>query len=116
VRFDGGDVIVTTLDPATIESLVDLDVRQGSVRDLRADQVAVSAGYAEDHRLTLGDAVTVGYGAGVTERPRVGAVYGKGTVIASGGIVLTGWGARGPTQGRLSRPRRGRGGRPGLRG
>jgi hypothetical protein len=44
VRFDGGDVIVTTLHPATIESLVDFDVRQGSVRDLRADQVAVSAG------------------------------------------------------------------------
>jgi hypothetical protein len=29
MRFDGGDAIVTTLDPATIESLVDLDVRQG---------------------------------------------------------------------------------------
>jgi hypothetical protein len=72
-----------TLDPATIESLVDLDVRQGSVRDLRADQVAVSAGYAEDHHLTLGDPVTVGYGDGVTERPRVGAIYGTSTVLDS---------------------------------
>ena len=71
VRIDGDDAIVTTLDPATIESLVDLGMRQGSV--LRADQVAVSAGYAGDHHLTLGDPVTVGFGDGATERPRVGS-------------------------------------------
>jgi putative ABC transport system permease protein len=88
VRIDGRDTLASTLDPATIESVVDLGVRHGSLRDLGADQVAVSVDYAEEHGLALGDRVTVDYPDGVRRRPTVGAVYANDNLITSGGIVL----------------------------
>jgi putative ABC transport system permease protein len=88
VRIDGRDTRATTLDPTTIESVVDLGVRQGSLWDLRSDQVAISVAYAHQHGLALGDPVTVDYPDGVTERPTVGAIYANDNLIASGGIVL----------------------------
>ncbi|HKH25358.1 MAG TPA: ABC transporter permease, partial [Acidimicrobiales bacterium] len=42
-RIDGESTLVPTFDPATIESVEHLDVRHGSLRDLRPDQVAISA-------------------------------------------------------------------------
>jgi putative ABC transport system permease protein len=88
VRIDGEDTIATTFDPATIRSVMHLDVRQGSLRDLRPDQVAISAGYAGEHRLALGDPVTVDYPDGVTERPTVGAIYAGDNLSEGGGIRL----------------------------
>jgi putative ABC transport system permease protein len=88
VRIDGRDTRATTLDPTTIESVVDLGVRQGSLRDLRSDQVAISVAYAHQHGLALGDPVTVDYPDGVTARPTVGAIYANDNLITSGGIVL----------------------------
>jgi hypothetical protein len=58
VRIDGRDTLATTVDPSTIESVVDLGVRHGSLRDFGPDQVAVSVDYAEEHSLALGDPVT----------------------------------------------------------
>jgi putative ABC transport system permease protein len=88
VRIDGEDTIATTFDPATIQSVMHLDVRQGSLRDLRPDQVAISAGYAGEHRLVLGDPVTVDYPDGVTERPTVGAIYAGDNLSEGSGIRL----------------------------
>jgi putative ABC transport system permease protein len=88
LRIDGRDTLATTLDPTTIESVVDLGVRQGSLRDLRPDQVAISVDYAQEHGLALGDRLTVDYPDGVTERPTVGAIYANDNLITSGGIVL----------------------------
>jgi putative ABC transport system permease protein len=87
VRIDGESTNVPTLDPATIESVENLDVRQGSLRDLRPDQVAVSADYAEQHGLALGDPVTVDYPDGVTERPTVGAIYAEDNLSEGGGGI-----------------------------
>jgi putative ABC transport system permease protein len=87
-RVDGRDTLVTTFDPATVESVVHLDMEQGSLRDVRPDQVAVPADYAEDHGLALGDPVTVGYPDGVTERPTVGAIFAEDKLSESGGIKL----------------------------
>jgi putative ABC transport system permease protein len=50
--------------------------------------VAVSVDYAKDHRLALGDPVTVGYPDGVTERPTVGAIYAEDRLSEGGGIKL----------------------------
>ena len=80
--------LVPTFDPATIESVEHLDVRQGSLRDLRPDQVAISADYAEQHGLALGDPVTVDYPDGVTERPTVGAIYAEDNLSEGDGIKL----------------------------
>jgi putative ABC transport system permease protein len=88
VRIDGRDTLASTLDPATIESVVDLGVRHGSLRGLGPDQVAVSVDYADEHGLALGDTVIVDYPDGVTGRPTVGAIYANDNLITSGGIVL----------------------------
>jgi putative ABC transport system permease protein len=88
VRIDGEDTIATTFDPATIRSVMHLDVRHGSLRDLRPDQVAISAGYAGEHRLVLGDPVTVDYPDGVTDRPTVGAIYAGDNLSEGSGIRL----------------------------
>ena len=80
--------LVPTFDPATIESVEHLDVRQGIARDLRPDQVAISADYAEQHGLALGDPVTVDYPDGVTERPTVGAIYAEDNLSEGDGIKL----------------------------
>jgi putative ABC transport system permease protein len=88
LRIDGRDTLATTLDPTTILSVVDLGVRDGSLRDLRPDQVAISVGYAQEHGLALGDPVTVEYPDGATQRPTVGAVYANDDLITSGGIAL----------------------------
>jgi putative ABC transport system permease protein len=88
VRINGEDTLATTIDPATISSVMNLDVRHGSLRDLRVDQVAVSADYADDHGLALGDPVTVDYPDGVTERPTVGAIYAGDNLSEGGGIRL----------------------------
>jgi putative ABC transport system permease protein len=50
--------------------------------------VAISADYAEQHGLALGDPVTVDYPDGVTERPRVGAIYAEDKLSEGGGIRL----------------------------
>jgi putative ABC transport system permease protein len=100
VRIDGRDTRATTLDPTTIESVIDLGVRHGSLRDLRTDQVAISVSYAQEHGLALGDPVTVDYPDGVTERPTVGAIYANDNVVASGGIVVP----RGASLPHTSRP------------
>jgi putative ABC transport system permease protein len=88
VRIDGRDTLASTLDPATIESVVDLGVRHGSLRDLGPDQVAVSVDYAQEHGLALDDPVTVDFPDGATGRPTVGAIYANDNLITSGGIVL----------------------------
>jgi putative ABC transport system permease protein len=88
VRIDGRNTLASTIDPATIESVADVDVQQGSVRDLEPDQVILSAGYAEEHGLALGDAVTVGYPDGASERATVGAILESGSLVAGGGIAL----------------------------
>jgi putative ABC transport system permease protein len=87
-RIDGESTLVSTFDPATIESVENLEVRQGSLRDLRPDQVAISADYAAQHGLALGDPVTVDYPDGVTERPTVGVIYAEDNLSEGGGIRL----------------------------
>jgi putative ABC transport system permease protein len=88
VRVDGANVLPSTFDPATIESVEDLDMREGALRDVRTDQIAVSAEYADDHDLAMGDPVTVEYADGVTERPTIGAIYEDDNLSEGGGIRL----------------------------
>jgi putative ABC transport system permease protein len=88
VRIDGRETLASTIDPKTISSVVDLGVRQGSMRELGSDEVAVSVDYAREFGLSLDDAVTVDYPDGVTERPTVGVVYENDDLVTSGGIAL----------------------------
>jgi putative ABC transport system permease protein len=88
VRIDGEDGVVTTFDPTTIESVIDIGMRQGSLRDVGPDQVAVSVQYAQDHGLALGDRVTVVYPDGASERQTVGAIYADDDLVGGGGVLL----------------------------
>jgi len=86
VRVDGDDTVVSTYDPATLDQVMDLGVRAGSMADVGVDQIAVSQEYADDHGLALGDPVPVTYPDGVSERPTVGAVFGEEDMF--GGVLL----------------------------
>ncbi|HEY8472388.1 MAG TPA: FtsX-like permease family protein [Natronosporangium sp.] len=89
VRVDGTDLLASTIDPATIETVVDLDLRQGSLARLGPDQLAVSTGYAEQRGLRLGDRLTVTYPDGTTQRPAIGAIYGNDQLVGGGGVALS---------------------------
>jgi putative ABC transport system permease protein len=88
VRVDGANMLLPTFDPATIESVEDLDMREGALRDLRIDQIAISEEYAEDHGLAMGDPVAVEYPDGVVERPTVGAIFEADNLSEGGEIRL----------------------------
>jgi putative ABC transport system permease protein len=86
VRVEGRSVLASTFDPATVEAVERLDMRDGSLGDVRTDQVAISADYADDHGLAPGDPVTVTYPDGVTERPSVGAVFEDDDLSEGAGV------------------------------
>ncbi|HET6948940.1 MAG TPA: FtsX-like permease family protein [Acidimicrobiales bacterium] len=77
VRVDGQDLASSTFEPATFERMLDVEVVGGSLRDIRADQVAVSETFADDQDLALGDAVPVDFPDGTTAEATVGAVYAE---------------------------------------
>ena len=88
VRIDGENTVVTTFDPTTIQAVIDVGIREGSLRDVGLDQVAVSVDYADERGLALGDPMTVGYPDGATGRYTVGAIYGNDDLVGGGGILL----------------------------
>ena len=69
VRLDGDDTVISTYDPATLDQVMDLGVRDGSMADVGVDEIAVSQDYADEHGLAMGDPVPVTYPDGVSERP-----------------------------------------------
>lgn len=75
VQIDGENTLALTFDPATIQSVMDLDVPSGSLRDVGPDEAAISTRYAESRGLALGDDVTIGYADGATERVTIAAIY-----------------------------------------
>jgi putative ABC transport system permease protein len=86
VRAGDDDTLASTFDPATIESVVDVGVREGSLDGIGLTQVAVSSDYAEGHGLALGDTLPVTYADGVTDQMTVGAVYENEDLI--GELIL----------------------------
>jgi putative ABC transport system permease protein len=83
VRVDGDDELASTFDPSTIDSLIDVTMAGGSFTDLTVDEVAVSADYAEDHSVGVGDPIEVAYPDGAVEQPTVGAVYEEEDLLGS---------------------------------
>jgi putative ABC transport system permease protein len=88
VRIDGRDTLASTVDPATIGSVADLGVEEGSLRELGDDEVAISVAYGREHGLAMGDMVSIDYPDGTTGRASVGAVYAHEHVVATTGIAL----------------------------
>ena len=91
MRVDGKDYVASVVDPPDLAALLDLDVSQGSVADLGADQVALHEDYAADHGLALGDPVPVDFADGSSEDPTVGAVYGNNELVGDVLVPRAAW-------------------------
>ena len=84
--IDGADDVATVIDPVAAGQIFDLDVVEGSVDQLGDRQMALSADYASDHGLALGDPVPVSYSDGTSEELTVGAILGNDQLV--GDVVL----------------------------
>jgi putative ABC transport system permease protein len=72
---DGDSEPITVADPAQLEGIVDLDVQDGSITDLRTAQLAVSEQTADDNDWKIGTPVTLGFADGQQAQMTVGAIY-----------------------------------------
>lgn len=86
-RVGGTTVYPTATDPAALARLVDLDVKRGSLAEMRSGQVAVADAYATDHHLRIGSPLTLTYADGERATLRVAATYGVRELL--GDIVMT---------------------------
>jgi len=83
VGTETGSSEVLAVDTATIDHLMDLEVSRGSIADVHGDGLALASGYATDHRLGLGDTVTLTF-PGTGDVPlTVRALY-DGVVLGAG--------------------------------
>jgi putative ABC transport system permease protein len=64
----GSSTILTSIDPSSIEQVLDFDVSSGDLSHLGTDQVAIHADVADDNGWALGDVVTMHF-AETGERP-----------------------------------------------
>jgi putative ABC transport system permease protein len=82
LRVEGEDTLATTIEPATFDRMLDLDVLGGGrMADVGDDEVAVSEEYAKDHGLALGDPLPVTFADGASAEPTVGAIYARGNLM-----------------------------------
>ena len=70
-RFDGADAAYSSVDPATVEQVVDLQLTSGSATTLGTDGVLVPADLAAEHGWSVGDTVSA-------EFPSTGATVAAG--------------------------------------
>lgn len=74
------------LEPRDLDRTLDLDVREGSMDELRGDTVALSRIAADTARLDVGDTADVDLGDGTQKKLKVVALYGKG--LGFGDVTL----------------------------
>lgn len=84
VRFarfliEGSERDVVGIDPAGAQQVVDIDVRSGSVSDLRPGTILLHEDPARDLGVEVGDSVTIQLAAGGPREVEVAAVYADAT-------------------------------------
>jgi putative ABC transport system permease protein len=85
--FDGAETVSARAVDADGAATMDLQVREGSLADLRKSSVAVSAIRAGSQGWSLGDQIELWLGDGTPAKLRVAAIYGRG--LGFGDIVLS---------------------------
>ena len=91
-QVDGRDVDLTVVDPRPFDSVFDLGVTEGSIRNLSDNQIAVSDREAEKRGWNLGDEVPVFFVAdGAQERFEIGAIYDRTTSAGNYVIPTSSW-------------------------
>jgi putative ABC transport system permease protein len=74
-NVDGGAHFVSGVDPAPLSKILDLDVAQGSLDDLRGDAIAVDSTTAKSKGWHVGDQVKVTFAKVGDKTLRVAAIY-----------------------------------------
>lgn len=74
------------LDPRHVDRTLDLDVREGSMDELKGDTVALSRTAADTARLNVGDTADMNLGDGTHKKLKLVAVYGNG--LGFGDVTL----------------------------
>lgn len=69
------------VDPAAVDSVVDLDTVSGSLKTMDASGIAVSEAYAKEKGWTLGTPVKVGYADGAVDQMHVAVVYKDANIL-----------------------------------
>ena len=83
---EGSSKTMSAVDLAGVESVMDLGVVSGSMRQMSDQQIAVSTDVADDHGWSLGSPVSVTYSDGQVASLEVGAIYER-TVLTGNYIV-----------------------------
>lgn len=76
-RFDGAGNTYSSVDPATIEDVVKLDLSSGSAKDLGEDGVLVSKSVAQAHGWKVGDSITAEFVATGKQSLRVAGIFDR---------------------------------------
>lgn len=87
-RIDGSNSFVNAVDPATIESVTDLGVSEGTVASLSQGDILVYRGLAEDHGWKVGDTVPVEFPATGKTRLTIGGIYDENRLVTDYAISL----------------------------
>jgi putative ABC transport system permease protein len=88
-RFGGAASDYASVDPATVEQVLDLDVTSGSVKDLGADGVLLTTAAARAHGWTVGDTVPVDFPATGSQELTVRGVYDNNTGFVESDYVIS---------------------------
>ena len=83
---DGENRSVSYTDTRRVDQVLDLGVTEGSLTDLRDDQIAVGERTAEDEGWRLGQTIPVRFLDGASERFTIGAIYDEDNLV--GGVVF----------------------------
>ena len=77
VVTDDGSTELDAFDTAHVDEVIDLELTQGSFADVHGSGIAVSADYADEHALVLGDTVSLTFAATGPAELTVQAIYDR---------------------------------------
>ncbi len=96
VDLDGSVDQIPGFDPKVLPALGDIDVRQGSLAALGADQVAVSQKFADDNNLRLGSVVPARFKSAEPVRLTVAVIYHDADLVGEAFLSSAGFDAHFP--------------------
>jgi putative ABC transport system permease protein len=86
-QVDGHDALVTGLDTAGLDHVIDLGIESGSLADLRPGGLLVSTARADDLGVATGDEVTVTFPETGDQTMRVVGTFSKGSLINASYVI-----------------------------
>jgi putative ABC transport system permease protein len=86
-QVDGRGVLVTGLDTAGLDQVIDLGVETGSLGDLRPGHVLVSTVQARELHVDVGDTLVVTFPESGAQTMRVAGTFSKGSLINASYVI-----------------------------